>query len=84
MSIVTLVGGTVGGYITFAGGHRLIDAGITGKEALPEVTRSSVTGVVITGAMRIILFLAALGVVAHGTSGGGGGPGGPVFWRRDG
>jgi Mn2+/Fe2+ NRAMP family transporter len=66
MSIVTLVGGTVGGYITFAGGHRLIDAGITGKEALPEVTRSSVTGVVITGAMRIILFLAALGVVAHG------------------
>ena len=66
MSIVTLVGGTVGGYITFAGGHRLIDAGITGKEALPQVTRSSVTGVVITGVMRVILFLAAFGVVAHG------------------
>ena len=28
MSIVTLVGGSVGGYITFAGGHRLLDAGI--------------------------------------------------------
>jgi Mn2+/Fe2+ NRAMP family transporter len=29
MAIVTLVGGTVGGYITFSGGHRLIDAGVT-------------------------------------------------------
>lgn len=66
MSIVTLVGGTVGGYITFAGGHRLVDAGITGKEHLPEITRSSVTGVTITGIMRIILFLATLGVVAQG------------------
>ena len=66
MSIVTLVGGTVGGYITFAGGHRLLDAGVAGVKALPQVTRSSVSGVVITGIMRIILFLAALGVVAHG------------------
>lgn len=66
MSIVTLVGGTVGGYITFAGGHRLLDAGITGVGALPQVTKSSVSGVVITGIMRIILFLAALGVIAHG------------------
>jgi Mn2+/Fe2+ NRAMP family transporter len=66
MSIVTLVGGTVGGYITFAGGHRLLDAGIKGVDALPQVTKSSVSGVVITGIMRIILFLAALGVVTHG------------------
>ena len=28
-AILTLLGGTVGGYITFAGAHRLIDAGIT-------------------------------------------------------
>ncbi len=41
MAIVTLVGGTVGGYITFAGGHRLLDAGIKGKAAIPEVTRGS-------------------------------------------
>lgn len=27
MAIITLVGGTVGGYISFAGAHRLIDAG---------------------------------------------------------
>ncbi len=31
--IVTLVGGTVGGYITFAGAHRLIDAGISRKRS---------------------------------------------------
>ena len=68
MSIVTLVGGTVGVYITFAGGHRLIDAGITGKEHLREITRSSVTGVTITGIMRIILFLATLGVISQGLS----------------
>ena len=66
MSIVTLVGGSVGGYITFAGGHRLLDAGITGKENLPEVNKSSVTGILITGVMRMVLFLAALGVISHG------------------
>ncbi len=66
MAIVTLVGGTVGGYITFSGGHRLIDAGVTGKAALPQITRSSVTGVCVTGIMRIVLFLATLGVLAGG------------------
>ncbi|HWK23656.1 MAG TPA: NRAMP family divalent metal transporter [Ureibacillus sp.] len=65
-AIVTLVGGSVGGYITFAGGHRLLDAGIKGVEALPEVTKSSVMGIVITGVMRIALFLAVLGVVSQG------------------
>ena len=68
LSIVTLVGGTVGGYITFAGGHRLLDAGIKGRDRLAEVTRSSVSGVVITGVMRIILFMATLGVVTQGFS----------------
>lgn len=66
MSIITLVGGTVGGYITFAGGHRLLDAGVKGVEALPEVTQSSVIGVVVTGIMRVVLFLAALGIVTQG------------------
>lgn len=65
-AIVTLVGGTVGGYITFAGGHRLLDAGIKGVESLPQVTKSSVTGIVVTGIMRIALFLAVLGVVSQG------------------
>ncbi|MCI1751167.1 NRAMP family divalent metal transporter [Megasphaera cerevisiae] len=66
VSIVTLIGGTVGGYITFSGGHRLVDAGVTGVEALPQITRSSVTGVCVTGVMRVLLFLATLGVVSSG------------------
>jgi Mn2+/Fe2+ NRAMP family transporter len=66
MAIVTLVGGTVGGYITFSGGHRLVDAGVTGKEALPQITRSAVTGVCVTGVMRVVLFLATFGVLAAG------------------
>ncbi|PAB58796.1 NRAMP family divalent metal transporter [Anaeromicrobium sediminis] len=63
---ITLLGGTVGGYITFAGGHRLIDAGITGKENLKEITKGSIMGIVIASIMRIFLFLAVLGVVAKG------------------
>jgi Mn2+/Fe2+ NRAMP family transporter len=66
VAIITIVGGTVGGYITFAGAHRLLDAGIKGKEILPKVNRSAVSGILITGTMRIILFLAALGVIAGG------------------
>lgn len=66
MKIVTLVGGTVGGYISFAGAHRLLDAGIKGKDQLQQVTRSSVSGILITSTMRFILFLAALGVVWKG------------------
>ncbi len=66
MTIVTIVGGTVGGYITFSGGHRLIDAGITGREAIPQISRSAVTGVCLTGVMRVLLFLATLGVISAG------------------
>ena len=66
MAIVTLVGGTVGGYITFAGGHRLMDAGVKGVKALPEVRKSAVSGIGVTAIMRFVLFLATLGVVAKG------------------
>ncbi len=65
-AIVTLVGGTVGGYITFAGAHRLIDAGISGKDSLPEVNRSAVTGIMLTALIRFLLFLASFGVIALG------------------
>jgi len=67
-AVLTLVGGTVGGYITFAGGHRLLDAGMKGREYLKEVSKASVSGVLITAVMRVILFQAALGVVAAGAS----------------
>ncbi|EGV36084.1 NRAMP family divalent metal transporter [Neisseria weaveri] len=66
IAIVTLVGGTVGGYITFAGAHRLLDAGIKGRESLPEVNKSSVSAILIASIMRVILFLAVLGVVSQG------------------
>jgi len=66
LAIITLVGGTVGGYITFSGGHRLLDAGIHGKENLDDITRSSLTGMGIATIMRILLFLAVLGVVSKG------------------
>ncbi len=66
LKIVTLVGGTVGGYISFAGAHRLLDAGIKGPQNLSQVTRSSVSGILITSVMRFLLFFAALGIVSQG------------------
>ncbi len=66
IAIITLVGGTVGGYITFAGAHRLIDAGISGKDALPEVNRGATTGILLTALIRFLLFLASFGVIALG------------------
>lgn len=77
--IVTLVGGTVGGYISFAGAHRLLDAGIKGKTSLPQVTRSSVSGIIITTVMRFVLFMAVLGVVWHGATLNDKNPAGSVF-----
>lgn len=66
--ITTLIGGTVGGYITFAGAHRLIDNGMTGPEHIKSITTTSVMGVIITGIMRVLLFLAVLGVVSTGVA----------------
>lgn len=66
IAIVTLVGGTVGGYITFAGAHRLIDAGITGVDSLGQVNRGAMTGILLTALIRFLLFLASLGVIALG------------------
>ncbi|MFA1641958.1 NRAMP family divalent metal transporter [Chryseomicrobium imtechense] len=66
LAIVTLVGGTVGGYITFAGAHRLLDAGMRGQKDLPQVTKGSISAIGIASIMRIFLFLAALGVVSQG------------------
>lgn len=64
--ITTLIGGTVGGYITYAGAHRLLDSGMTGREHVGQISRSSITGILVTGLMRVVLFLAVFGVVAGG------------------
>ena len=77
--IIAIVGGTVGGYISFAGAHRLLDANIKGTESIPQVNRSAVTGILITSLMRFILFLAALGVVMGGVKLGAGNPASDVF-----
>jgi Mn2+/Fe2+ NRAMP family transporter len=66
IAIVTLVGGTVGGYITFSGAHRLLDAGISGQDQIKRINRSAISGIVISSIMRYILFLAALGVLMQG------------------
>lgn len=67
-AILTLLGGTVGGYITFSGAHRLIDAGVTGEKNLNEVNKSSIMGIGIATIVRIFLFLAILGVVVKGVT----------------
>lgn len=59
---LTLIGGTVGGYIIFSGGHRLIDAGITGEENLSQVNKSASLGMLVAFIVRVLLFLAILGV----------------------
>jgi Mn2+/Fe2+ NRAMP family transporter len=77
--IIAIVGGTVGGYISFAGAHRLLDANIKGTESIPQVNRSAVTGILVTSLMRYILFLAALGVVMGGVQLGKVNPASDVF-----
>jgi Mn2+/Fe2+ NRAMP family transporter len=84
LSIVTIVGGTVGGYITFAGAHRLIDAGVVGQERLPAVTRSATLAIGVASVMRIVLFLGALGVVARGVTLDPANPSADVFRRVSG
>ena len=68
LAITTLVGGTIGGYIVYAGAHRLLDSGVTGPAHLRDITRGSVTGILITAVMRVVLFLAILGVVSGGAA----------------
>jgi Mn2+/Fe2+ NRAMP family transporter len=65
---VTLVGGTVGGYIMFSGAHRLLDGGIRGPEQVGLITWASVQGILVTAVMRSVLFLAVLGVVMQGVT----------------
>ncbi|MGL4366178.1 MAG: NRAMP family divalent metal transporter [Cetobacterium sp.] len=67
-SLLTLLGGTIGGYIIFSGGHKLLDANIKGKENLNNIDKSLLIGVSIASIIRIALFLAVLGVVSAGAT----------------
>lgn len=67
-TITTIVGGTVGGYISYAGAHRLLDKGTVGPENIHEVSSAATKGIIVVGVMRYMLFLAILGVVASGAT----------------
>ena len=79
IAIITLIGGTVGGYIMFSGGHRLIDVGIVGEENLPQVNKSAILGMSVATIVRIFLFLAVLGVVSLGNQLDAGNPAADAF-----
>lgn len=64
--MITLLGGSCGGYITFSGAHRLLDAGISGKDNLKEIQGSVLRGICVSGTVRVLLFLAVLGVCTAG------------------
>ena len=66
--MVTLLGGSCGGDITFAGAHKLLDAGWGGKpEEVKHFRKSVLTGICVSGSVRILLFLCVLGVCTAGT-----------------
>lgn len=65
-SIVTIVGGTVGGYISFSGGHRLLEGGVRGQENIRYVNEGALTGIGVASVIRVMLFLAGLAVVLAG------------------
>ena len=79
IAIITLIGGTVGGYIMFSGGHRLIDAGIVGEENLSQVNKSAILGMSVATIVRVFLFLAVLGVVSLGNQLDAGNPAADAF-----
>lgn len=66
LATVALVGGTVGGYITFAGAHRILDAGMNGPEHIRDVNKGATAGIILTTIIRFLLFLASLGVIVAG------------------
>ena len=65
--MLTLLGGSCGGYITFSGAHRLLDAGFGGNaKEVQHFRKSFLTGICVSGTVRILLFLCVLGVCTAG------------------
>ncbi|WP_233708218.1 divalent metal cation transporter, partial [Helicobacter bizzozeronii] len=65
---ITLIGGSVGGYIVFAGAHRLIDLGVVGEKNQIQMDRAAYLSIGVAALVRVLLFLAVLGVVQSGQS----------------
>ncbi|BCZ17821.1 membrane protein [Helicobacter sp. NHP19-003] len=66
VAVLTLIGGTVGGYIIFSGGHRLLDAKVSGLKRLKDVDLAAYLGIFVATLVRGLLFLVILGVVEGG------------------
>jgi Mn2+/Fe2+ NRAMP family transporter len=79
LPVLTLVGGTVGGFITYAGAHRLLESGAIGPRHSKTITHGATTGILVTGLVRILLFLGILGVISGGFALRGSDPAGSAF-----
>ncbi len=64
--MITILGGSCGGYISFSGAHHLLDAEIYGRDNLSGMRKSVLLGSGVTGVIRLLLFLAAYGVCMGG------------------
>ncbi|WP_434355436.1 divalent metal cation transporter [Parasalinivibrio latis] len=62
---LTIVGGAVGGYYT--GAQRLVDVRLKGEENVDSIKKAAWAGISIAVVIRVLLFLAVLGVIATGT-----------------
>lgn len=63
---LTIVGGAVGGYYT--GAQRLVDIGLQGEKQLKNISQAAWMGISIAVIIRILLFLAVLGVIVQGAT----------------
>jgi len=66
--MMTIIGGTIGGYISFSGGHRLIETGLSGENNLKKIDGSACIGVLLSTFIRLMLFFAVLGLITKGVN----------------
>lgn len=64
--MITILGGSCGGYISYSGAHRLLDAGIHGRENLNDIRKGVLMGTGVSGTVRLLMFLATYGVCTVG------------------
>ena len=64
--MITILGGSCGGYISYSGAHRLLDAGISGRENLGDIRKGVLMGTGVSGTVRLLMFLATYGVCIVG------------------
>lgn len=65
--IAMVLAGTIGGYISLSGAHRLIDGKITGMKYRHVVTNASNLSVILTSLVRVFIFLIVIALIASNT-----------------